>query len=80
MAAGWTYTNTLPRGCVRVRLACAWPLLIGRETLTLLRAGNALDPQRRIKVSRPVVRRIIWRSVLYYPLPGLWRGLFQSAN
>lgn len=80
LAAGWTYTNTLPRACVRVRLACAWPLLIGRETLTLLRAGSVLDPQRRIKVSRPVVKRIIWRSVLYYPLPGLWRGLFQSAN
>jgi farnesyl-diphosphate farnesyltransferase len=80
LAAGWTYTNTLPRGCVRVRLACAWPLLIGRKTLMLLRSGNVLDPQQRIKISRPEVRKIIWRSVMYYPLPGLWRGLFQSAT
>ena len=28
--AGWAYTNALPRRCVRVRLACAWPILIGR--------------------------------------------------
>ena len=25
LSAGWHYTNTLPAGCVRVRLACAWP-------------------------------------------------------
>ena len=44
LLAGWAYTNALPRGCVRVRLACAWPILIGRETLKLLRAGNAARP------------------------------------
>ena len=52
LQAGWAYTNALPRRSVRVRLACAWPILIGRETLKLLRAGDALDPQQRIKVSR----------------------------
>jgi farnesyl-diphosphate farnesyltransferase len=80
LLAGWTYTNALPLGCVRVRLACAWPLLIGRETIALLRAGNVLDPQRRVKISRPQVKRIIWRSVLYYPFPTSWNGLFQSAT
>jgi farnesyl-diphosphate farnesyltransferase len=80
LAAGWTYTNVLPRSCVRVRLACAWPLLIGRETIQLLRTGNVLDPQRRIKVSRPQVRRILWRSVLFYPFPGLWNRMFPSAT
>ena len=80
LAAGWSYTNRLPRGCVRVRLACAWPLLIGRETIALLRAGNVLDPQRRIKVTRPQVKRILWRSVLYYPFPKLWTRLFPAAT
>lgn len=80
LAAGWSYTNTLPRRCVRVRLACAWPLLIGRETIRLLRAGNVLDPQKRIKVSRPHVRRILWRSVVYYPFPKSWKGLFSNAG
>jgi farnesyl-diphosphate farnesyltransferase len=76
---GWVYTNTLPRRCFRVRLACAWPLLIGRETLVLLRQGNVLNPQRRLKASRRQVRQILWRSVLCYPWPAAWRSLFPPA-
>jgi farnesyl-diphosphate farnesyltransferase len=75
LLAGWAYTNALPRRSVRVRLACAWPILIGRETLRLLRAGNTLDPQERIKVSRPQVRRLMLRSVLLYPWPGAWKKM-----
>jgi len=29
LEAGWLYTNSLPRRALRVRLACAWPILIG---------------------------------------------------
>ena len=43
LLAGWEYTKALPRGCARVRLACAWPILIGLETLKLLRRENVLD-------------------------------------
>jgi farnesyl-diphosphate farnesyltransferase len=75
LAAGWAYTNALPWRCVRVRLACAWPILIGVKTLARLRAGNVLDPQRRIKVSRAEVRRIMLRSVVCYPLPGAWKTM-----
>lgn len=80
LRAGWAYTNALPLGCVRVRLACAWPLLIGMETLKLLRTENVLDPQRRIKVSRGQVRRIRWQSVIYYPWPAAWRRLVPGAE
>jgi len=75
LRAGWAYTNKLPRNCIRVRLACAWPILLGLETLRLLQSGLVLDPQHRIKVSRRVVRRTLWRSVLYYPWPGAWQRL-----
>ncbi|MBI3880662.1 MAG: squalene/phytoene synthase family protein, partial [Verrucomicrobia bacterium] len=44
LAAGWAYTNALPRNQRRVRLACAWPVLIGVRTLARLRRGNPLDP------------------------------------
>ena len=44
LLAGWAYTNALPRRHVRVRLACAWPILIGRETLVRLRAGQRARP------------------------------------
>jgi farnesyl-diphosphate farnesyltransferase len=80
LLAGWAYTNALPRCCARVRLACAWPILIGRETLNRLRAGNALDPERRIKVSRREVRRLILRSVLLYPWPGAWERMVPAGK
>jgi farnesyl-diphosphate farnesyltransferase len=80
LTAGWAYTNALPGGCIRVRLACAWPILIGMKTLAMLRAGNVLDPERRIKVSRPEVNRLILRSVLCYPWPGAWRRLVSPPG
>ncbi len=75
LAAGWAYTNALPWSCVRVRLACAWPILLGVKTIAQLRTANILDPQLRVKVSRAEVRALILRSLLYYPLPGRWRRL-----
>lgn len=79
LAIGWRYTNLVPRGCIRVRLACAWPLLIGRDTLHLLRGGPILDPQRRIKVSRSRVRRTIRQTILCYPFRQSWEALFDSV-
>jgi farnesyl-diphosphate farnesyltransferase len=75
LLAGWAYTNALPRRSARVRLACAWPILIGRETLKLLRAGNALDPAGPIKVSRRRVRQLMLRSIVLYPWPRAWAKL-----
>ena len=80
LAAGWRYTNTLPRrGCRRIRLACAWPLLLGVGTLQGLATGNVLDPGERIKVSRAQVRSVLVRSLVRYPFPGWWRSLFHEA-
>lgn len=76
--AGWEYTNRVPFSEVRVRLACAWPILIGLKTLARLRSGNVLDPQQRIKVNRTEVHGIIISSVIYYPIPYIWRRLGHS--
>ena len=73
LAAGWLYTNALPWRCARIRLACAWPILIGVRTLARLRTENPLDPNHPVKVTRAEVRGILWRSVLLYPVPPLWR-------
>ena len=72
LRAGWAYTNALPRRSVRLRLACSWPILIGLETLQLLRTGKVLDPRQRIKVSRQRVRQLRLRSVLLYPWRRAW--------
>jgi farnesyl-diphosphate farnesyltransferase len=76
LAAGWRYTVRLPWRQVRVRLACALPVLIGAETLRLLRVRNPLEEVGgRIKVSRAQVRRLLGRALLLYPLPRRWAGL-----
>jgi farnesyl-diphosphate farnesyltransferase len=60
---GWAYTLAIPRREVRIRLACAWPLLIGFRTLDLVaRADNLLDPSVRVKISRAAVYRILLSS------------------
>jgi len=75
LAAGWAYTNALPWRCARVRLACAWPILIGAKTIARLRTENPLAPSRPVKISRAEVRGIVVRSVLRYPSRGAWRDL-----
>jgi farnesyl-diphosphate farnesyltransferase len=75
LAAGWEYTTALPWSAVRVRLACALPILIGVETLALLETGPILNPERRIKVSRNHVKRAFRRSILLYPFPAAWKRL-----
>jgi len=80
LMAGWRYTNTLPFGQFRVRLACAWPILIGMRTLEKLRAANVVELQQRVKVSRDEVRRMMTRSVLACPFPKVWRNLLPSGG
>ncbi len=80
LAAGWEYTLALPRGCARVRLACAWPILIGVRTLSRLRKQNVLEHRIRIKISRSELRSILLRSVVLYPFPSAWRRMFVRAS
>jgi len=80
LAAGWRYTNIIPRGPMRVRLACAWPILIGVRTLAKLRREPVLDPQRRVKVSRDEVKGILVQSVIKYPFARAWERQFADAT
>jgi farnesyl-diphosphate farnesyltransferase len=57
---GLQYVLALPRGEVRLRMACAWPLLLARRTIAMLESGpNVLDPKKRVKVSRRQVYQIM---------------------
>ncbi|HEU5397324.1 MAG TPA: phytoene/squalene synthase family protein, partial [Verrucomicrobiae bacterium] len=79
LAAGWRYTNALPFSQFRVRLACAWPILIGARTLDRLRIANVLDLRQNLKISRGEVYRLMLRSLLLSPVPRLWRNLYLPA-
>jgi farnesyl-diphosphate farnesyltransferase len=80
LSAGWEYTNALPRSAVRVRLACAWPVLLGVKTLARLRRENPLDATQRVKVSRKEVRSVIVGTVLKYPFARAWENMFAEAK
>src|SRR5208282_4803258 len=80
LAAGWTYTNTLPFGQFRVRLACAWPILIGVRTLEKLREANVIELHQRVKVSHDEIRWIVARSILACPFPKAWRNLLPPTG
>jgi farnesyl-diphosphate farnesyltransferase len=80
LAAGWEYTNQIPFGQMRVRLACAWPILIALQSIARLRTDNVLDPKQRIKISRREVKGIMLRSIFYYPLPYIWRRLAKKTS
>ena len=80
LAAGWRYTNTLPFGQFRVRLACAWPVLIGVQTIGKLREAGGVELRQRVKVSRGEVKGIIFRSLLACPFPKMWRNLYPSTG
>ena len=77
LRAGWRYTTSLPFRCLRLRLACAWPILIGIKTLRRLRNGNVLaDP--RVKITRREIRRILVKSVFLYTRRKAWNRLFDA--
>jgi farnesyl-diphosphate farnesyltransferase len=81
LLSGWSYVLDLPFSWMRVRLACAWPVLIGLQTCEKLSRGPILDPAQRIKVSRPEIKKIMAKSITTYLFPGIWarlpRGLSQ---
>jgi len=80
LSAGWQYTMALPFRCVRIRLACSWPLLIGVRTLAQLRLANVLDERCRIKIGRAEIRRLMIRSIVLYAAPASWNRLFDSVK
>ena len=62
-ADGRAYTLAVPARELRLRLACAWPLLIGLATLRRLRREPALlDPAVAVKIPRSQVYAILARS------------------
>ncbi len=52
------YIRLIPRKHRNLRLACLLPVAIGLDTLALLRTGNVLDADERIKVDRARIKRI----------------------
>jgi farnesyl-diphosphate farnesyltransferase len=80
LEAGWRYTNTIPRNQFRLRLACAWPVLLGVKTISKLCDSNILDARKRVKVTRPEVQRMLFGSLMRLPFRGAWERQFAAAS
>jgi farnesyl-diphosphate farnesyltransferase len=80
LAAGWKYTISLPFRHMRLRLACAWPLLLGVKTVEELYRGNILDGRYHIRIPHSDTRWLILRSVIFYPIPKIWSVLFRPKR
>ncbi|MDP7012053.1 MAG: squalene/phytoene synthase family protein [Verrucomicrobiota bacterium] len=78
LAAGWHYTLQIPHEHYRLRLASAWPALMGSSTLGLVRNANPLQPDQHLKISRGTVRSIIWSTLWRVPFKGPWKRLFSE--
>ena len=69
------YLLSIPRRCLRLRLAVLWPVLIGLATLSRLAHNEAwLDPARPSKVSREWVYRTMTLSLPCVSSDGLLRA------
>lgn len=80
LAAGWNYTLSLPWSHPRIRLACAWPILIGARTLQQLNGASILESVQKMKIKRSEVKRLMLWSALLYPLPFLWSRLYAPPT
>lgn len=79
MEEGWRYTLSVPYSQMRVRVACALPLLIGVRTLKELSQRNPLDPDSVIKIPRSEVKALTKRLVFNYWFPWYWKRLFPKT-
>ena len=80
LQAGWNYTNAIPSGQWRLRLACAWPVLLGVRTLALLRRQPMLAGGRPIKIARSQLYGIMARSALFLAFPWVWKSQFEREK
>ena len=78
LAAARQYTLMIPHEHYRLRLACAWPILMGKRTLHLLQVGNPLEPDTKRKISRREIRGIVWSTVWRVPFRGPWVRFFGN--
>lgn len=81
--SGEQYLNAIPRTAIRLRLAVAWPMLIGLRTLSLLaNHPHWLNPACRIKVSRFWIYRMMITSlgaVISNRLMGRWFDSYRKT-
>lgn len=78
LRVGWGYTNVLPKKQWRLRLATAWPVLIGVKTISKLRKSPILGTSAPVKISRGEVRGVMFGSFLGLLSEARWKKQFSE--
>jgi farnesyl-diphosphate farnesyltransferase len=75
------YVLQLPRTALRLRLSCMWPLLFAVQTLEVIcRSEVLLYPEARVKISRGVVYRTMFRSLWCLIAPNMLAQYYASLR
>jgi len=64
------YILMLPKTQFRLKASCMLPVLIGQRTVSLLRNGNVLDSNYRIKVDRSQIKSYAKKILISLMIPG----------
>ena len=75
------YIRMIPERQFRLKAACMLPVLIGQRTVTLLREGNILDSDEKIKVTRDEMKGYFKKLLRALIIPGgVQRLLAKNKN
>ena len=72
------YIRMLPDGQFRLKASCMLPVLVGQRTVTLLRTGNILNSEDKIKVTRNEMKSYARKLVRAMIIPGGVRRLLEK--
>lgn len=78
LEAATEYIKMIPETQFRLKASCMLPVLVGQRTVTLLREGNILNSDERIKVTRDEMKsyaRKLFRALL---IPGGVKRLLEK--
>ena len=78
LEAATDYIRMLPDKQFRLKASCMLPVLIGQRTVTLLRTGNILDSDERIKVTRDEIKSYARKLLRALIIPGGVRRLLEK--
>jgi farnesyl-diphosphate farnesyltransferase len=78
LEAATDYIRMLPDKQFRLKASCMLPVLIGQRTVTLLRTGNILDSNERIKVTRDEIKSYARKLLRALVIPGGVRRLLEK--
>tara|TARA_B100001093_G_scaffold169000_2_gene161731 strand:- start:67378 stop:68394 length:1017 start_codon:yes stop_codon:yes gene_type:complete len=70
LEAAVDYIRMLPETQLRLKASCMLPVLIGQRTVTLLRTGNILNSEERIKVTRDEIKTYARKLLRALIIPG----------